>query len=155
MSATSRRARSVCLTALVLALVNGFISLPVSANEPSKAKTDASSKPFADDPVHQAGLKASSNHKLVFVLGEGFDEDIPLIVLRDDLAKLGLVEHMHYEFLRGAKSPRESGMIYVGGEVIRMQPNNQPLIFSQDATEDAVAAIRNLISRGYITVARP
>lgn len=150
-----RRARqSACLILIAMIPANELVFPAVLAEDPTKVESKAASNPFEADPVHQAGLQASGSHKIVFVLGEGFDEQFSLVALKEDLQKLGLIERKHFDFLKGASTPKKSGVIYVGREVVRAQSNNQPLIFSQDATEDAVLAIKGLMNRGYITVAK-
>lgn len=139
---------------LAVTLAITFVCSAAIAEESAKAGASAASDAFVNDPIHQAGLKASANHKIVFVLGEGFDEELSLVVLKDDLAKLGLLEHKHYDVLKGAKLPKESGVIYVGGEVLKLKATNEPFKFNHDQTDTAVVALENLIKSGTIIVSK-
>ena len=103
------------------------------------------------DPVHQAAISASAN-KIVFVLGEGFGRRA-LNSLKNRLSELSLTEGRHYEVMRGATSPNEGGILYVGGKLVRTSENGPAFSFDQYAAGDAVSVIRLAIKSGTITIA--
>lgn len=137
------------LSAILALLVSEAV--PPSQAQQRSGSTSVASKLFADDPVHQAGLEASANHKIVFVLGEGFHK-FPIISLKNRLGEIGLVEGKHYEIMTDAKAPQKAGVLYVEGQLVKLQPSNQPFVFRQHAANEAVVVIENAIKAGTLTV---
>ena len=103
------------------------------------------------DPVHQAAITASAN-KIVFVLGEGFESDL-IDMLKSDLAEIGLLENKHFVVQTSAKNLKESGVVYIGGQILKLKGTNIPYVFDQAAATEAVLEIERLIKKGTITVA--
>lgn len=144
----NRRGR-ICFGALILVLVSSFDTFQAAlGQEPAGHKPSAIAvNPFASDPIHQAGLEASAN-KIVFVLGEGFGRR-PLMSLERGLAGIGLIKGRHYEIMMSAASPKESGVLYIGGQLMK-NSNNQVYIFDQYRAEDAISALRLAIKSGVL-----
>jgi hypothetical protein len=103
------------------------------------------------DPVHQAAMKASAN-KIVFVLGEGFESDL-IDLLKSDLKEIGLQENNHFVIQSTPKGLKESGVVYIGGQILKQKGTNLPYVFDQFGATEAVLEIERLIKKGTITVA--
>lgn len=140
------------LPLLIFALLDGYSALSLAEGSTKAPSVVLHEFQFGQDPVHQAGLKRSVGNKFVVVLGDGFDEELSLPVLQEGLTELGLLEGKHYEILKKAATPKESGVVYISERVVNV--GSQPLVFSHDATDKAVLAIKSLLKEGVITVER-
>lgn len=139
---------------LTVALAMVFVNSAAIAEDAAKAAPSAASNAFVNDPIHQAGLKASANHKIVFVLGDGFGRR-PLMSLKNLLSEEGLREGRHYEVMAGAASPKEAGVLYIGSELLKLDGTSQPFVFDQYAGASAASVVRQAIKAGTIIVEKP
>lgn len=134
---------------LGLAMITAAPAFSSSAHAGPAPSVDIAA--LQQDPVHQAAIQASA-HKIVFVLGEGFGRRA-LMSLKNRLNELNLIEGKHYEMMNGASVPKEGGILYVGGQLVKTSETGPTFSFDQYAATDAVSVIRLAIKAGKITIA--